>query len=99
VVHPLLGAWHEVYLYTQTQLHVARDLARLLERGEVYLVEVAIVLGYAHLADAPRSGNLAVLQNVLHGHRTVAVGYDVQVVVDQRLLSESGYVWPSHLIR
>jgi hypothetical protein len=49
------------------------------------------VLGDAHLADAPRSGDLAVLQYVLHGHRTVAVGYDVQVVVDQGLLSENGY--------
>ena len=58
-------------------------LSGLLKNGEVYLFEVAIVLGDAHLANAPLFSDLAVLQYVLHGHRTVAVAYDVQVVVDQ----------------
>ena len=94
VVHPLLCAWYEVYLDPEPQLHVVRELAGLLKCGEVYLFEVAVVLGDTHLANAPRSGDLAVPQYVLHGHRTVAVGYDVQVVVDQRLLSRSRYSDP-----
>src|SRR5215211_8115845 len=83
-VHLLLFTGDEVYLYPQPQLHVLNLLPRLLEGGEVYVVEVAVVLGDAHLADAALSGDLAVSEDVLDRHRSVAVGDDVQVVVDQR---------------
>jgi hypothetical protein len=84
VLHPLLLARDEVYLYPQAQLHVLRLLPRLLEGGQVYLVEVAVVLCDAHLEDAAFSCDLAVGEYVLDRHRPVAVGDDVQVVVDQR---------------
>src|SRR5919202_2223255 len=90
-VHPLLGPGDEVYLDPQTQLHVPILLPRLLKSGEVYVIEVAVVFGDAHLADTTPLGNLAVGQDVLYRHRTVAVGYDVQVVVDQKYLQILGF--------
>ena len=44
------------------------------------------MLGNAHLFDAALVGNFAVSKDVLNGHRTVAVGYDMQMIVDQSLL-------------
>src|SRR5215203_2571359 len=99
VFHAFLGTRYVVYLDPEAQLHVVRELAGLLKSGEVYLFEVAVMLGDAHLANASRPGDFAVFQYVLHGHRTVAVGYDVQVVVDQMLLSRSRHSRLTHLIR
>ena len=58
MLHPLLIAGDEVYFYPQAQLHVSRLLPRLLEGGQIYLVEVAVVLGDAHLEDAALSCDL-----------------------------------------
>jgi hypothetical protein len=40
------------------------------------------VLGYAHLAQAAPLGDFQVGQDVVDRHRTVAVRYDVQVVIN-----------------
>jgi hypothetical protein len=85
-IHLLLFTGDEVHLDTQAQLYVSGLLPRLLEGGEVYIIEVTVVLRNAHLADAPLLGNLAVGEDILNGHRTIAVSYNMQVVVDQRLL-------------
>lgn len=83
-VHLLLRPGHEVYLYAEPQLKSVNLFARPLEGREVYVIQIPVVLGYAHLNEPPLLRDLAVAEDVFGGHRAVSVGNDVQMIVDHR---------------